>query len=385
MDRRAATPLNSLREPYRGPVLRDHLQEIALELGCAGLGVTTADPFDGLAAVMERRREEGLASSLAFTYRDPAVASDVRRSFSWAERLVTVAYAYQPVAGTAASSAGSMRIARFADGDAYVGLRAALDAIAARLENDGHRVAILADDSRLVDRAAAVRAGIGWWGKSSMVLIPGVGPWVLIGSVAPDAPLDLDKPMSRTCGSCVACVPACPTNAIVADGVIDARRCLAHLLQAPGVIPVDFREAVGDRLYGCDDCLTACPPGSRILADARSVTGPTVIEILGASERDLLDAYGHFYLPSRRPRILRRNALVAAGNDRSEQLEPIVIGYLGHPDWLLRVHAAWAVGEFDTGSSRAAIDLALENEPDERVRSELSESKERRRLDPGLR
>jgi epoxyqueuosine reductase len=366
-------------------VLRDHLQEIAFEHGCAGFGVTTADPFDGLAAVMEGRRDAGLTSTLAFTYRDPSVASDVRRSFPWAERLVTVAYAYQPVAGTAATSAGSMRIARFADGDAYVGLRSALDAVATHLEGQGHRVGVLADDSRLVDRAAAVRAGIGWWGKSSMVLVPGVGPWVLIGSIATDASLAVDAPMSRSCGTCVACIPACPTNAIVADGVIDARRCLAHLLQAPGVIPVDLRTAVGDRLYGCDDCLTACPPGNRVLMDARSVSGPTIAEILGVSDRDLLDAYGHFYLPSRRPRILRRNALIAAGNDRSEQLEPIVIGYLGHPDWLLRAHAAWAVGEFDTESGRAAVELALEDEHDGRVKSELLGTKERHQFDPGLR
>jgi epoxyqueuosine reductase len=366
-------------------VLRDHLQEIALEYGCVGFGVTTADPFEGLAAVMESRRDTGLASTLAFTYRDPTAASDVRRSLPWAERLVTVAYGYQPDAGTAAVDTATMRIARFADGDAYVGLRAALDAVAAHLIDRGHRVDVLADDSRLVDRAAAVRAGIGWWGKSSMVLVPGAGPWVLIGSVVTDASLDLDTPTDRSCGSCVACIPACPTNAIVADGIVDVRRCLAHLLQAPGVIPVEFRTAVGDRLYGCDDCLTACPPGKRILTGAPSVEGPTIVGILGASDRELLETYGHFYLPSRRPRFLRRNALIAAGNDRSERLEPIVIGYLGHPDWLLRAHAAWAVGEFGTESSAASIELGLQDEHDARVRSEMFAAKARWQIDPGLR
>jgi len=366
-------------------VLRDHLQDIAGDRGCIGFGVTTADPFDGLAAVMEDRRDAGLAGTLAFTYRDTGVASDVRRSLPWAERLVTVGYAYQPQAGTAAMGAGTLRIARFADGDAYVGLRAAPDAIAAHLTELGHRTAVLADDSRLVDRAAAVRAGVGWWGKSSMVLVPGAGPWVLIGSVATDASLDLDTPMDRSCGSCVACIPACPTNAIVADGVIDVRRCLAHLLQAPGVIQIELRSAVGDRLYGCDDCLTACPPGKRVLSGAPAVSGPTIEEILGATDHELLETYGHFYLPSRRPRILRRNALIAAGNDRSEELEPIVIGHLGHPDWLLRSHAAWAIGEFDTELGRASLDLALEDEHDGRVRNEIIRAKTPRRTDPGLR
>ena len=366
-------------------MLLDHLRDIASDHGCIGFGVTSADPFDGLAAVMEARRDAGLTGTLAFTYRDPAVASDVRRSLPWAERLVTVAYAYQPQAGTAAVASAALRIARFADGDAYVGLRAALGAVAAQLTESGHRTAVLADDSRLVDRAAAVRAGIGWWGKSSMVLVPGTGPWVLIGSVVTDASLDLDTPMDRSCGSCIACIPACPTNAIVADGVIDARRCLAHLLQAPGVIPIELRSAVGDRLYGCDDCLTACPPGKRVLANAPGVSGPTIMEILGATEHALLKAYGHFYLPSRRPRILRRNALVAAGNDRSSRLEPIIIGYLGHPDWLLRAHAAWALGEFDTDLSRAALEVALDDEHDGRVRREINAAKAPRKADPGLR
>ena len=377
--------LGTLPESYRGPVLRDRLQDIALDHGCSGFGVTTAEPFEGLAAVMESRMDAGLASTLAFTYRDPETASNVRRSVPWAERLITVAYAYQPEAGTAAPGVATLRIARFADGDAYVGLRAALEAMAVHLADAGHRSEVLVDDSRLVDRAAAVRAGIGWWGKSSMVLVPGVGPWVLIGSVATDAPLDTDAPMERSCGSCVACIPACPTNAIVADGVLDARRCLAHLLQAPGMIPVEFRAAVGDRLYGCDDCLTACPPGKRALATASAMPGPTIAGILGATDRELLETYGHFYLPSRRPRILRRNALIAAGNDRSEPLVSIVVGYVGHPDWLLRAHAAWAIGELGTELGRASLELALEEEADGRVRSEIRLAMERSRPDPGLR
>ena len=131
---------------------------------------------------------------------------------------------------------------------------------------------------------------------------------------------------------------------------------------------------MGDRLYGCDDCLTSCPPGSRALDAARPVAGPTILEILGAAEANLLERYGHFYLPGRRPRILRRNALVAAGNDRSPELQPVVIGYLGHPDWLLRAHAAWAVGQFGTELGRTALDQALSDEPDGRVRRELRQA-----------
>ena len=352
-------------------MLRDQIEEIAFETGCVGFGVTTADPFDGLPSVMRDRKAVGFAADLAFTYRDPEIAADVRRSLPWASHLVAVAYAYEPAAGVSHSEPGALRIARFADGDHYIGLRQALAAIVDALEATGASAEALSDDSRLVDRAVAVRAGVGWWGRSTMVLVPGAGPWVLLGSVATDAPLETTDRMVRTCGTCTACLPACPTGAILPNGVLDVRRCLAHHLQSPGLVPQDLREAIGDRLYGCDDCLTSCPPGDRILETAAVASGPSIVEILGLDDASLLDRYGHFYLPARRPRILRRNALVAAGNDRSPDLEPVVIGYLGHPDWLLRAHAAWAVSRFGTSVALAGLHAALLSERDARVRNEI--------------
>jgi epoxyqueuosine reductase len=351
---------------------RKRLDGIAIDHGCVGLGVTDTQPFSEVEATMEERRRSGLSANLAFTYTDPAVATDVRATYVWAQRLVSVAHPYVPGTAEVEPTPGSMRIARFAELDHYQPLRAALEAIVAALVADGCRAAILADDSRLVDRAAAVRAGVGWWGKSTMVLVPGSGPWVLLGSIATDADLDVDEPMRRSCGTCVACLPACPTEAIVEPGVLDANRCLAYWLQKGGVIPVELREAVGDRLYGCDECLTACPPGHRALEQSVELpVRPRILDILGADDETLLQRYGHFYLPSRRPRILRRNALVVAGNDRSPELLGVVIRYLAHPDWLLRAHAAWAAGRFTDPVASEAIGAALERESDPRVRAEL--------------
>ncbi|MEN8113652.1 MAG: tRNA epoxyqueuosine(34) reductase QueG [Actinomycetota bacterium] len=366
-------------------MLKQRLRKIAMTAGCSGFGVTTAEPFEDVRVSMNRRRANDLAADLAFTYRDTAVATDIRRTFPWADRIVAVAYAYEPEAGMAVEESGRMRIARFADGDRYEGLRNALDAVATQIQETGHRAEVLVDDSRLVDRAVAVRAGVGWWGRSTMVLAPGVGPWMLLGSVATDAPLEADQPMSRTCGTCVECIPACPTGAILPDGALDANLCLAYWLQTTGVIPPELRSHVGDRLYGCDDCLTSCPPGMRAHESARLVTGPAISDVLGAADADLLARYGHFYLPARRPRILKRNALVAAGNDRSPHLERFVVPYIGHPDWLLRAHAVWAAGEFDTAVTRAALDAALADEPDRRVRGEIHLAKAHRADEGGLR
>jgi epoxyqueuosine reductase len=354
-------------------VLRQRLNDIATDHGCVGFGVTTADPFSGVAQTMEQRREEGLSGELSFTYTDIAVATDPRATHPWAESVISVAHPYVPGSAEAADrDPATLSVARFAEADHYAALRRAIEAIAAALEEEGFRTDVFADDSRLVDRAAAVRAGVGWWGKSTMVLVPGSGPWVLLGSVVTDAELAADQEMRRTCGTCEACMPACPTGAIVAPGVLDATRCLAYWLQTPGLIPLELRSAVGDRLYGCDDCLTACPPGQPALAQSIDLpVRPLIKRILGVDDQTLLAEYGHFYLPGRRPRILRRNALVAAGNNRSTGLRNVVIGYLGHPDWLLRAHAAWATAQFGDTTSQAALSAALAFEDDARVRAEM--------------
>ena len=117
---------------------------------------------------------------------------------------------------------GTARIARFATRDHYEPLRHALHEVAQVLFDSGFRAEVLVDDSRLVDRAAAVRAGVGWSGRSTLVLVPGAGPWVLLGSVITDADLEPSAEMRRGCGTCTACIPACPTGAIIAPGVLDA-------------------------------------------------------------------------------------------------------------------------------------------------------------------
>jgi epoxyqueuosine reductase len=363
-----------MEPPNAAPArLSEELRRAGLAAGLHGVGFTTADPFPETTGEMERRVESGESAGLRFTYTDPGAATDVRRSFPWARSLAVGASAYLPDAGSPGPSVpGTARIARFATTDHYHPLRIALDGIAARLRGAGHRAEVLVDDNRLVDRAAAVRAGVAWWGKSTLVLAPGAGPWLLVGSVVTDAVLDPDEPMQRTCGTCTACIPACPTGAITAPGLLDARRCLAHVLQAPGPIPLELRPLVGDRLYGCDDCLTACPPGSALLERAAEPVGRVDLAgVLGAADRPLLARFEHFYVPRNRARFLRRNALVALGNSGDRSLAGVAAGYLGHPDPLLRGHTAWALGVLGGPMARAALQHAVAAEGDADAAAEI--------------
>jgi len=354
--------------------LSERLQRVGEAHGAVGLGVCTVEPFAAVRTEMDRRLESGESGRRRFTYTDPAVATDVRTTFSWAERLLVAGVTYLPAGGRPGpATPNTGRIARFATDDHYRTLRALLAVLAAELEGAGYRAAPLADDSRLVDRGAAVRAGVAWWGKSTMALAPKYGPWMLLGSVVTDAALRVSEPMVRDCGTCTACIPACPTGALDTEGVLDATRCISYWAQTPGMVPLAIREAWGDRLYGCDDCLEACPPGERWEAQSAPTAGRVdLIELLAKPDAELLAEYEHFYIPRRDARFLRRNALVALGHSGTIEAVPVLAGYLQSRVAVLRAHAAWALGRLDASSAVPALQQAVGAEADEAVRDEMA-------------
>ena len=156
------------------------------------------------------------------------------------------------------------RVGRYAWVDHYAPLRAGLREIALRLRRCGHRAVAFADDNSIVDREVAYLGGLGWFGKNANILIPGAGSYFVLGSIITTADYPVSKPVADGCGTCRRCIDVCPTGAIVAPGVVDANRCLAWLVQQPGTFPVEYREALGDRIYGCDDCQEVCPPSVRL-------------------------------------------------------------------------------------------------------------------------
>ncbi len=277
------------------------------------------------------------------------------------------------------------RVARYAWRDHYADLRAALDQLAGLVRDDGWAARVVADDNALVDRAAATRAGLGWYGKNSNVLLPGGGSWFVLGAVVTDAPLPFDVAVTDGCGPCRRCLGACPTGALVGPGVLDARRCLAWLLQAPGVFPFEHRVALGDRIYGCDDCQDVCPPNRVAL---RAASGPApgpadgagvdLLDMLAATDTELMALYGRWYIPRRDPRYLRRNALIALANTADGRLpvvESTMRRYLAGPDEMLRAHAVWAAlrlgrGDLLEGSVDGVVPPA--EDPSALVRAEFA-------------
>ncbi len=300
------------------------------------------------------RKALGLAGDMQFTYRNPERSSDPKRIMSEARSIVAATFAYSnPTQArySEATAPGVGVISRFARDNYYAQLRTSLAAVADCLRDRGYKAEVVVDSNALVDREVAWRAGLGWFGKNSMVLSHKDGSWILLGSVVTDAelPSTVDAPAADGCSSCTKCIDYCPTKAIIAPGVIDARRCIAWLVQSPSSIPIEYRPAVGTRLYGCDECQEVCPPSQIALGSSTPEdldrSQVDLYWILSASNSDILANVDSWYIPKRDPDYVRRTALVNLGNSAVEEDErtwPTIERYLRSDNVLLRSHAVWA-------------------------------------------
>jgi epoxyqueuosine reductase len=347
-----------VRRPEPLPTL-DELRVIAADHGIAHLGVAPAEVLARARVALHDRKAAGLHDTMQFTYRNPDRSTDPQRAVVGARSILVAARSYAAAESSPATATEVDRpigrIARYARVDHYAELRVGLRAIARRLRRSDERAVAFADDNSIVDREVAVLGGLGWFGKSTNVLVPGAGSWFVLGSVVTTADYPVSDPVADGCGTCRRCLDGCPTGAIVAPGVVDARRCLSWLLQRPGTFPIEYRAAVGDRFYGCDDCQEVCPPtvrlGSRAAAPPTTGTADVVdvvdlLEVLEATDQTLIERFGRFYLHERDPRWWRRNALVILGNvarPDDQATAAILDHYRRSADPILSEHAEWAI------------------------------------------
>lgn len=354
----------SAEQPAPPPDL-ERLRETLAEHGVNHVGVTGAEVLTEARQVIVERKDRGLHDTMQFTYRNPERSTDPRRAVAGAQSVIVAARPYLPADDPPRPRADRpyARVGRYAWVDHYAPLRAGLRDVAQTLKAAGHRAVVFADNNSIVDRAVAHRAGLGWYGKNANLLLPGAGSWFVLGCVVTTAPYEAAPgPAADGCGSCVRCIDDCPTGAIVAPGVIDAGRCLSWVMQRPGPIPDEFRVAMHDRIYGCDDCQDVCPvsvrlgPRHTVEVDADADAWVDALDLLAHDDGWIEQRYGHWYVAGREMRWLRRNALVVLGNvgdPDDARVRNTLERYRHDDDPVLAEHAEWAVGRIDRRSAAA--------------------------------
>lgn len=403
------------------------IKEQAYILGFDNMRTTTAEAFPEAEKVLKERIGRGLLEGLPwFTVERADVSCHPDALLPQAKSIISLAMCYlteQPMDEGEGLPRG--RISRYAWGDDYH------DIIKPRLQQfadwlreyargemgDEVETRLFVDTGRMVDRAVAQRAGLGWYGKNTNILTKGWGSWVFLAEIVTNLELTPDEELKANCGSCELCLHACPTGALPNPYELDSTRCISFLtIELRGSIPLELRPLMGNLIFGCDICQEVCPVNkvAEKRLGLRDSTGTPVIPINGIRKREAIDTHvtplqqkvkfqphqefqprpavgdspelipllslteEQFRERFRRSPIKRtkrrgllRNVCVALGNSRDKQAVPALISALHDEEPLVRGHAAWALGRVGGEESLEALHIALEAEKDEEVLKEI--------------
>ena len=328
----------------------DELARCATELGLDVVGAAPAAAYDETERHIADRDVRGLFADMRFTMAQPQVSCHPELLLDGAARTVVSAALCYWVDGPD-SGPGEGRLPRYAWRDHYAILRERLGQLG---EAIGGRYRVLVDANQHVDREGAMRAGVGFYGKNTMLITREHGSWVVLGTLVTDVEIEATPPLGLDCGRCTLCIDACPTGALDEPGVLDATRCLSYWTQAPAAVPEDYREPLGAMVYGCDICQDVCPwnrgvekrrAGEMVADDA--VPNVSLREWLVRDGTVLVEEFDRLYVPRNDPRWLRRNALYALGNTGSAADAELVGVHAGSDDPIVADAAHWAQREIE--------------------------------------
>ena len=293
------------------------LEQLADELGIDVVGAAPAEPYEATERHIRDRRARGLFADMRFTMAQPEVSCHPEQLLSNARAVVSAALCYY--ADEPERPPGHGRLPRYTWYDAYAELRKKLDELGRRLGGD-YRV--LVDENQHVDREAAARSGVGFYGKNTLLITRRFGSWVVLGTLVTDRELETTSRLGLDCGSCTLCIDACPTGALDEPGTLDATKCLSYWTQSAHDPPGAYREALETQVYGCDICQDVCPwnrgiekrrAGQPLAAGAEPHVD--LVDWLESDPSELRRRYARLYVPRNDGRFLQRNAGIALANE----------------------------------------------------------------------
>ena len=342
--------------------LEKRIKAQAAALGFAACGIARADAAPHMAARLAEWLAEGAHGGMLWMEERAGQRGSPAALWPEVRSIIMLGMSYAPAADplALAGEAGIGRISTYAQGQDYHDVvKKALKALARWLieaAGPGTGIKVFVDTAPVMEKPLAEAAGIGWQGKHSNLVSRDDGSWLLLGAIMTTRDLAPDRPGETRCGSCDACLRACPTDAFPAPYRLDARRCISYLtIEHKGPIPTEFRAAIGNRVYGCDDCLAVCP-WNKFAATARAnlafapraeLAAPELTDLLALDDA----AFRQIFAGSPIKRIGRdrmvRNALIAAGNDARETMLRPVLALLDDSAPIVRGAAVWALSRLD--------------------------------------
>ena len=376
--------------------LAHELREHALASGFSLAGIAPVDASEHMSAYRDWI-DEGRHGEMAYLSRADAVSrrADLDSTLNDVRSVLVVAHEYYVEDPPGVPEDASLAvIARYARGDDYhevvkdklISLARWLDA---KIDSKLHARAYV-DTGPILERDLAQRAGLGWFGKNTMLINPQRGSYFFLGLLLLDIELPSDEPFAEDrCGTCQACLDACPTGALLGrDGsgapIIDARRCISYLtIELRGPIPAELRPHMGNRVYGCDICQEVCPfttkfsvPATDPAYSPRSeLDGPPLVELaerlLAMSGKGFLREFAASPVTRAGRKGLLRNVCVALGNWGAEEAVPTLVSALSDTAPLVRGHAAWALGRVGSPAALEVLSSRLEEESDPFVLEEI--------------
>ena len=387
------------------------IKEYAYALGFDLVRITSGEEFPEAERVIQERIAQGLMDGLPwFTAERAQVSCHPDALLPGAQSIIALAMFYlteQP--DEVGEDRPRGRISRYAWGDDYHEIiKPKLQQFGAWLRDYARdevsevETRLFVDTGRMVDRAVAQRAGLGWYGKNTNILTKGWGSWVFLAEVVTNLPLGgdsgqfYDSPSKANCGSCEICLRACPTGALPAPYVLDNTRCISYLtIELRGSIPLELRPLMGNLIFGCDICQQVCPvnivaerrlglrkdgrvstplqfhPRQEFRPRAGTGSSPELIPLLSLTEEQFRERFRLSPIRRTKRRGLLRNVCVALGNIGDAQAVPALIGALHDYEPLVRGHAAWALGRIGGEQAKRALEEALGTEGEDEVRREV--------------
>jgi epoxyqueuosine reductase len=390
------------------------IKEYAYAAGFDMVRITSAEAFPVAEQVIKERIAQGLMDGLPwFTAERADVSCHPDALLPEAKSIISLAMSYLTEQPDLQETEGpSGRIARYAWGDDYHDIiKPKLQQFSAWLHEYAYEVLgeeaetrLFVDTGRMVDRAVAQRAGLGWYGKNTNILTKGWGSWVFLAEIVTNLPLTPDEPLKASCGSCDICLHACPTQALPNPYELDNTRCISFLtIELRGSIPLELRPLMGNLIFGCDICQEVCPvnkvaerrlglrdekgqpliavqsvqkrevfqPHQEFLPRSAVGSAPELIPLLSLTEEQFRERFRRSPIKRTKRRGLLRNVCVALGNIGDAQAVPALIGALRDEEALIRGHAAWALGRIRGEEAITALQDAVRIENDREVTKEI--------------